>query len=49
MKKNLIRSFFDGVQDTEYGERYSKLFSYFYPEFITNLLIKREMAIRQAA
>lgn len=39
MKKNLVRSFLDGINDVEHGERYSKLFSYFYPEFITNLLI----------
>lgn len=39
MKKNLVRSFIDGINDVEHGERYSKLFSYFYPEFITNLLI----------
>jgi putative MATE family efflux protein len=39
MKKNLFRSFLDGINDVQTGERYSKLFSYFYPEFITNLLI----------
>ena len=39
MKKNLLRSFIDGVNDTQTGERYSTILSYFYPEFITNFLL----------
>ena len=39
MKKNLIRSFIDGINDKNTGERYSTIFTYFYPELITNFLL----------
>jgi putative MATE family efflux protein len=39
MKKNLMRSFIDGINDTQTGERYSTIINYFWPEFITNLLL----------
>ncbi|HML19024.1 MAG TPA: MATE family efflux transporter [Candidatus Dependentiae bacterium] len=39
MKKNLIRSFIDGINDIQTGERYSTILRYFGPEFITNLLL----------
>ena len=39
MKKNLVRSFIEGIYDNHTGERYSTILSYFYPEVITNLLL----------
>ena len=39
MKKNLIRSFIDGINDKNTGERYSTILRYFCPELITNLLL----------
>lgn len=39
MKKNLVQSFVDGVNDEQNGERYSTILRYFYPEFLTNLLL----------
>lgn len=39
MKKSLVQSFVDGVNDEHNGERYSTIFRYFYPEFLTNLLL----------
>lgn len=39
MKKNLVTSFIDGINDSQTGERYITLFKYFYPELITNFLL----------
>ena len=37
-KKNILSSYWYGITDTVYGERYSTIFRYFVPEFITNLM-----------
>ncbi len=39
MKKTLIASYIDGIRDTSHGERYSTIFGYFFPEFITAFLL----------
>lgn len=39
MKKTLIASYIHGITDAQYGERYSTIFAYFFPEFITAFLL----------
>lgn len=39
MKKNLIASYVDGITDLSHGEKYSKIFKLFFPEFISALLL----------
>lgn len=39
MKKTLIASYIHGITDAQYGERYSTIFGYFFPEFITAFLL----------
>lgn len=39
MKKNLVTSFIDGINDTVTGERYRTILNYFYPELITSFLL----------
>ena len=39
MKKNLVASYFAGLTDARNGESYTSILSYFFPEFITNLLL----------
>ena len=39
MKKGLLASYFSGVCDTENGESYRKILRYFFPEFITGLVL----------
>jgi len=39
MKKGLIASYWDGVKDAQNGEKYSKILRYFFPEFITALVL----------
>ncbi len=39
MKKSLVRSFLDGVNDTVAGERYPTILRYFFPELVTNFLL----------
>jgi MATE family multidrug resistance protein len=38
-KKNLISSYWYGITDHVYGERYGTIVRYFIPEFITNLML----------
>lgn len=39
MKKGLIASYMSGVRDKDHGESYGKIFRYFFPEFITALVL----------
>ncbi|MFC1841983.1 MATE family efflux transporter [Candidatus Dependentiae bacterium] len=39
MKKGLIASYWDGIRDTSNGESYGRIFRYFFPEFITALIL----------
>ncbi len=39
MKQGLWASYFAGIRDTQHGESYSRILRYFYPEFITSLVI----------
>lgn len=39
MKKNLVTSFIDGINDIKTGERYSAILKYFFPELITAFLL----------
>ncbi len=39
MKKNIVSSYFSGLIDAYNGESYGAILRYFFPEFITNLLI----------
>jgi putative MATE family efflux protein len=39
MKKNLIGSYVSGIVDIKHGERFSTILNYFYPEFITALVL----------
>ena len=39
MKKGLISSYIEGVLDSKNGESYSKILRYFFPEFITALVL----------
>jgi len=39
MKKGLISSYISGVKDREHGESYGRIFRYFFPEFITALVL----------
>ena len=39
MKRSLLTSYVDGITDTEHGESYWTILRYFFPEFITNLLL----------
>lgn len=39
MKKGLFASYFHGIVDRHHGERYSTIFRYFIPEFITAFVI----------
>jgi len=39
VKRGLISSCLDGIKDDKNGEKYSKILSYFYPEFITALVL----------
>ena len=39
MKQGMWASYFAGIKDTQHGESYSRILRYFYPEFITSLVI----------
>lgn len=39
MKKGLLSSYFGGVKDREHGESYGSILRYFWPEFISGLLL----------
>jgi len=39
MKKSLLASYVEGIRDIEHGESYSTILRYFFPEFITCLLL----------
>ena len=39
MKKSLLASYIYGIRDLAHGESYSRLFRYFFPEFITALAL----------
>jgi MATE family multidrug resistance protein len=39
MRKNIILSYIEGIFDTQNGESYERIMSYFIPEFITNLIV----------
>jgi MATE family multidrug resistance protein len=39
VKKKLVKSYIEGILDTHHGERYSTILRYFFPEFITTLLL----------
>ena len=39
MKKGLIASYWEGIKDFQSGEKYATIFRYFFPEFITALVL----------
>jgi putative MATE family efflux protein len=39
MKKNIVRSYIEGITNHEQGESYAAILYYFMPEFITNLVV----------
>src|SRR5437870_4115749 len=39
MKKGLLSSYFAGITDVDHGESYGRIFRYFFPEFITALVL----------
>src|SRR3990167_10790209 len=39
MKKSMLTSYIAGITDTENGESYSQIMGYFWPEFISALLL----------
>lgn len=39
MKKGLLSSYFFGVRDREHGESYGNILRYFWPEFVTGLIL----------
>lgn len=49
MKKNLIASYLDGIVDKKNGESYSKILRYFFPEFITALVLYSLLYLIDAA
>ena len=38
-KKRILNSYFDGITDHSHGESFGAILKYFFPEFITNLII----------
>lgn len=39
MKKNLLTSYFSGIKDKQNGEGFSKILRYFFPEFVTAVIL----------
>ncbi len=39
MKQNILQSYLSGVTDTAHGEKYWRIIRFFFPEFITSLLL----------